>query len=587
MEFSKIQRILDLLNLEIDSKDDGVLLGYFQIIDNEDLVIDLMNNYFSYVYKIYSENNNFIGNNQYKIETQILKRFFPRFKDYVEFFSLDSINNILFNKLEFIPRYSDELKTFKLKRKATKTDYVEFVKEYANNTIQKRLVENVPLYVRYDYFKKSVYISGKSGSGKTEILKNIALSQIQQNNNSIIIFDIHGDYSLQIAQKISNTIYKNNILFIDLFAGDDYGKMPSLNPFEIVNKKDDVLIGYAVQNLLNTLKSIIGSEFSLVMESLLTPMLQTLFRLEGATLYDLYKFCDDDLNKDLVQFGIENCDPMNSFYLKNDFYKADARTKKALKTRLQLLLNNPKFAQFLTGKSTFNLQEAMNNNKIIIFRFNKIKLREVLSPIGRFIISLIQTYAMLRESIEERYRPTTYLYLDEFQNFVSEDIDEILSESRKYGLYLVLAHQFLAQIENVRLRESILTNTQIKITGMNAYNHNQAMTKQFGVTLEDLNRLKKPGEFYFKKNNDKAIKFVSSTKYLNFSLNYEEEEEWLEVLNTQIMNYYKYVQERKSLFTEVPIKKKEKKEHYSVETKDKLLSEIKDNQDDEDELLDY
>jgi len=208
---------------------------------------------------------------------------------------------------------------------------------------------------------------------------------------------------------------KSRLVYIDLFEGDDYNVMPSINPFEISDRTNETLIGYASQNISNTLKAIIGSEFSLIMEVLLAPMLNTLLRIEGSTLYDLYKFCDDDLNKDLVEFGIAHCDAMNAHYLKYDFYKADPRTKKALKSRLQKLLNHEKFRNFLTGKSTFDLQEAMNLNKVIIFRFNKVKLRETMSPIGRFIISFVQTYAMLREEVAEHLRPTTYMYIDEFK----------------------------------------------------------------------------------------------------------------------------------------------------------------------------
>ncbi len=414
------------------------------------------------------------------------------------------------------------------------------------------------------------------------------MSNISQNNSSVIILDIHGDYSLQILQFIED---KSRIVYIDLFDGDDTNVMPSLNPFEISDRTDETLIGYASQNISSTLKAIIGTEFSLVMESLLAPMLNTLLRIEGSTFFDLYKFCDDELNQDLVAFGVKNCDTMNAHYLKYDFYKADPRTKKALKTRLQILLNHEKFRYFLTGKSTFNLQEAMNSNKIIIFRFNKVKLRETMSHIGRFIISFVQTYAMLREEINVEYmRPTTYMYIDEFQNFVNEDIDEILSESRKFRLYLVLAHQFIAQLENTRIRESILVNTQIKIIGTNSYAHNQLLSKQFAVKPEELETLKNVGEFYFRKNQDKAFKFKGSKELIDRKVTKAEIKAWEKELQHQLTMYYSSVIKKDSLFVDVPTEKKDiKKDHYAKGTKDDLLAQLKESiqDDDEPELLDF
>lgn len=600
MNQKKLEKTHKLLNLNLSNNtiDQSINLGEFKAVDNEKVLINIMDQYYSYILSLYNENEK-LTNSYYKAfeydsfisdaTDLIKKKLFPTYNQYCQIFKARYLRDNLFDKLKFIPYYDDEINRFKQTRKDSVKDYIKLINQYAPKIIKSRINEPIPLYVNHKYTKKSVYISGKSGSGKTEILKNMIISNISQNNSSIIILDIHGDYSLQIAKLIED---RSRLIYIDMFDGDDENMMPSLNPFEISDRSDESLIGYATQNISSTLKAIIGSEFSLGMESLLAPMLNTLLRLEGSSLYDLYKFCDDDLNKDLVEYGIKHCDSMNAHYLKYDFYKADQRTKKALKTRLQLLLNHEKFAQFLTGKSTFNLQEAMNNNKIIIFRFNKVKLRETMSPIGRFIVSFVQTYAMLRESIDENMRPKTFMYIDEFQNFVNESIDEILSESRKFSLYLILAHQFISQLENTRIRESILSNTKIKITGMNAYTHNQAMAKQFGVKTEELDSLKEVGEFYFRKDNDTAFKFRSSTKYINIKTTYLDIQNWNKELKNQLKKYYAKVEKKDSLFVTLPNEKKEESikqdKPYSKETKEKLIDElILPSELQEDELLDF
>ncbi len=606
MTTKQIISIHNLLNLDILDERECINIGQFKLKDNDDVLIDLIERYYEHIEKIYYKNENLLGGNKYKqydlgseyftAVKMIVNNLFPTYKDYCYMFKFGEHNNkILRECFSSTKNFTHDVKALSSSTQPSKEEYIKFVKKYAPNKIQNLIEQSIPLYINHKYINKSVYISGKSGSGKTEVLKTMIMSNIAQNDSSIIILDIHGDYSFQIMQLMQD---KSRLIYIDLFEGDDYNVMPSINPFEISDRTDETLIGYTSQNISNTLKAIIGSEFSLIMESLLAPMLNTLLRIEGSTLYDLYKFCDDDLNKDLVDFGIKNCDEMNSHYLKHDFYKADSRTKKALKTRLQLLLNHEKFAQFLTGKSTFDLQKAMNSNKVIIFRFNKVKLRETMSPIGRFIISFVQTYAMLREELDEEMRPTTYMYIDEFQNFINEEVDEILSESRKYQLYLILAHQFSAQIENSRIKESILTNTQIKISGMNAHGHNQAMCKQFGVKPEELESLRDVGEFYFRKNNDKAFKFTSSRKLLDISFSDEQLKEWhFGARKEQLTKYYQEVVKKESLFVELSTNKSDKKEstvatdskkdHYSKDTKNKLFADVLSDDSCEDELLDF
>jgi hypothetical protein len=592
-----LEKVYQHLNLDLEENtiNQSINLGEFKVIDNDKVLINIMDKYYNHILSLYKENekltkayskafeyDSFI----YKSSELIKTKFFPTYQQYCQIFRAGYLRDQLFDQLKFIPYFDDEINRFKQHRKDTVEDYKKFIKQYSSINIKKRISEPIPLYINHKYTEKSVYISGKSGSGKTEILKNMIMSNIEQNNSSLIILDIHGDYSLQIAKLIKD---KSRLIYIDLFDGDDENMMPSLNPFEISDRTDETLISLATQNISNTIKAIIGSEFSIVMEALLAPMLNTLLRIEGSSLYDLYKFCDDDLNKELVEYGIKHCDPMNAHYLKYDFYNADKRTKKALKTRLQLLLNHEKFAQFLTGKSTFNLQEAMDTNKIIIFRFNKVKLRETMSPIGRFIVSSIQTYAMLRASINENIRPKTFMYIDEFQNFVNETIDEILSESRKFTLYLILAHQFISQLENTRIRESILSNTKIKITGMNAYTHNQAMSKQFRVKTEELEQLKDVGEFYFRKDNDTAFKFKSSTKFIDIKFTHTQIHKWEKELKNQLNSYYAKVEKKDSLFITLPNEKKEeskKNKHYSKDIKENLIDNLVLDQG-ENELLDF
>jgi hypothetical protein len=573
--------------LDLELSHNCFILGTIEPIDIDKMVLAITNQYYHNIDELYQsiinefKNAKYNEDYDYQLEEQTYKTikqyFFPTYNQYIKLFK-PKINSFdeRFIELSWYPKSEYDFDYIRAHLEPTMEYYKKTLRK-APDKLKVMINDTKSISIDYKYLEKSVYISGKAGSGKTELLKVLIMANIDNGNSSQIILDIHGDFSLEIAQMVEDT---DRLIFIDLFASDDY--MPSLNPFEIADRKDETLISTATQNIMSTFKSVLANEFTPVMEALIAPMVNTLLRLEGATLYDLYKFCDDSLNKPLVEFGIANGDEMTAHYLKHKFYEADNRTKKALGTRLQLLLNHKKFAQFLTGKNTFNLQQAMDNNKIIIFRFNKVKMRETLSPIGRFIISSIQTFTMLREDQEPSKRATTFCYLDEFQNFVSPDIDEVLSESRKYKLYLVLAHQFLDQITDKRLKESILTNTQLKITGMNSYAHNQAMAKQFGVKTEELESIKKVGEFYFRKNNDEAFKFQASSALLDRGIHFYELVRWEDTLQNQIDTYYQKVEKKESLFTPIPKAKPIK--HYTKEKSDELLSSIDNNGE---ELLEY
>jgi hypothetical protein len=112
--------------------------------------------------------------------------------------------------------------------------------------------------------------------------------------------------------------------------------------------------------------------------------------------------------------------------------------------------------------SSFNLREIMDNRKILLIKLNKGKLRESADLLGSLFMAKLQLAAFSRTDIPEAARVPFYLYIDEFQNFASGSFSVVLSEARKYGLSLVLAHQTLQQIPT-DLRSIILGNAGIQV----------------------------------------------------------------------------------------------------------------------------
>jgi hypothetical protein len=114
------------------------------------------------------------------------------------------------------------------------------------------------------------------------------------------------------------------------------------------------------------------------------------------------------------------------------------------------------------SKSSFNLRDIMDHKKILLIKLNKGKLRQSADLLGSLFMAKLQLAAFSRADIPEAARVPFYLYIDEFQNFASESFGVVLSEARKYGLSLILAHQTLQQIPK-ELRSVILGNAGIQV----------------------------------------------------------------------------------------------------------------------------
>jgi type IV secretory pathway TraG/TraD family ATPase VirD4 len=129
-----------------------------------------------------------------------------------------------------------------------------------------------------------------------------------------------------------------------------------------------------------------------------------------------------------------------------------------------------KFGQFITNtmmrnivgqtKSAFDIEDIMNNEKILLVSLSKGIIGDLNSTLlGLVLVSKIQIAAMRRQNMDKSVRKDFFLYIDEFQNYVTDSIESILSEARKYRLGLVIAHQYLGQLQ----KSDALTKSQLNL----------------------------------------------------------------------------------------------------------------------------
>ena len=371
-------------------------------------------------------------------------------------------------------------------------------------------------------------------SGKTECVKLIQARLIVDGKGSIIIFDPHGDLAKQTARMIED---KRSVVYIDPSLKN--GITPTINPFRL-KKNDERTSSIMAQEILNAFESIIGADFSPNMEALLIPCIYTLLRKGDSGVDELLIFMDDENNDYLIELGLQSPIKAHRNFFRNQFSKKKFEvTKNAIATKLQLLLNNPIFSNFITVDSTLNLEKLVNTTgKIIIFRLPKDTMRKTLEPAAKLIMALIQSIVLKRANLPEELRPQTYLILDEFQNLTSQTLREMLAESAKNHLSVVCMHQYLSQIDT-KTKDAVLSNTNVKIVGRNSHKDLKVMADEIEVDISLLKDLKQ-GEFYIKVANRDAIKIVTSDKLLG-DKEAVSELEWKKYLKYWKKHYYKQV----------------------------------------------
>jgi hypothetical protein len=391
----------------------------------------------------------------------------------------------------------------------------------------------IPVIERY----KHTYITGMTGSGKSELLKVLIMADILRADGSVILLEPHGD----LAQSVTRLV-KDKTRLIDANPFLSESKTSTINMFYLSNRSESS-IARLTQVILNVLKSVNSDEsFTGTMEDVLEMCIRVLLRKGNSSFQELYRFLNDNRNEDLVQLGINSPNQLESEFFEDDFVSSKP-TKDAIRRRLKKLLNDPVFSNLMNGNNTINLEAAMNEKgKIIVFNIPKGKMPNTYKYYIKFIVEYIQILALKRADIPEEDRVHTHLYIDEAHNFITSTatISEILTESRKYKLFVTFAHQAITQIKDTNLRDIMTTMTNVKITGKNSNKTLETINKTLNTKLEDVEKLE-TGEFYLSAGNNPIIKINVTDKLLygkeDISLTKAEEQK-----QYQLENYYRSVE---------------------------------------------
>ena len=306
------------------------------------------------------------------------------------------------------------------------------------------------------------YVIGATGTGKTKFLEFLIQQDIEEGNGFGVI-DPHGDLIEDIKgfvichyDRDSEEISEKVILI----EPTDPDFTVTFNPLE---KLPNVSIAEQVNELVGAFKKIWSDSWGARMEDLMRNSLIALGEAEF-TLLELPHFLTKRAFREMVLEKVSH--PIVQDY----FRRFDTLTDRAQVTWIEPVTNkiNAFFSDerirqiFASPKSSFNLREIMDEKKILLIKLEKGKLKGSADLLGSLLMAKIQITAFSRSDLPQNKRIPFYLYIDEFQNFASEGFSLVLSEARKYGLSLIMAHQTLSQI-SPDLRGLILGNTGIQV----------------------------------------------------------------------------------------------------------------------------
>lgn len=397
--------------------------------------------------------------------------------------------------------------------------------------------------------KTHTYLVGASGCGKSELLKSLIVQDIKTNLNAIVVIDPNGDFAKQVAKFKQNAepSRAGKLVYIDPFLAPPL--TPVINPFDLPNKAQyfdpqkfkTILEKRAdqIQKALTQIFEDLGAGFSPKMESYLFPCICTVLLKPDGDLNDLLRFFIEGEHDDLIELGKRSPNPTHRELFAAGFEINDS-TREGIRDKLRQMLNFSGLRDLITGKSTVDLEAEIEARKLIVFNLSKGALPEKVSLYyGKILISLLQSIAFQRGAIEDENRRTpTLLYIDEFQNYVNDDIKTILNEGRKYRIYLHLASQTVGQEMSLSIKRAVAGNTNIKIVGANNDPDTWRATANYlGIEDDKLRDLPKY-QFFVKVGKGKPFLLHNTKAYLG-NQNDMTGWEWEQMKAEQLAKYYR------------------------------------------------
>lgn len=307
--------------------------------------------------------------------------------------------------------------------------------------------------IKMDDRRKHIYVIGKSGMGKSELLKNLAIQDIRE-GRGLAFIDPHGDPVEDLLdyippERVDDVIYINP---------SDMQYPISFNVLEHVDYDQRHLVA---DGLMAVFKKIWVDQWSARMEYILNYTVLALLEVPGSTLLGVNRMMADKEYRKGIVAQVQDTEVrafwQQEFAKYTDRFAVEATA--AIQNKIGAFVSNPLIRNIIGQvKSSFNIRKAIDEKKIFLVNISKGRIGEDASRLlGAMLITRIQLAAMSRVDVPKHERPDFALIVDEFQNFATAAFANILSEARKFNLSLVVAHQYVNQMSE-EVRDAIFGN---------------------------------------------------------------------------------------------------------------------------------
>ncbi|MBN1168713.1 type IV secretion system DNA-binding domain-containing protein [Candidatus Woesebacteria bacterium] len=306
---------------------------------------------------------------------------------------------------------------------------------------------------------RHIWSVGKTGTGKSTMIANMAIDDMKK-NRGVAVIDPHGD----LCEDLLNFIPSHRINETIYFNPADKDFPINLNPLEVTNREEAELV---VSGLMAIFTKVWANVWSARMEYILRNSFMTLTEIPGSTLEDVLKILSNQEYRTKILKQVK--DAALQHYWKEEFEKMPEKLQKEaiapIQNKVGQFVTSPMIRRIIGNPtSSVSLDDVMDDSKILLANLSQGRLGEDNAALlGAMLITKFQISAMHRVDVEKDKRVPFYLYVDEFQNFATDSFIKILSEARKFGLSIMMANQYMAQIpENVQ--KAILGNAGTIIT---------------------------------------------------------------------------------------------------------------------------
>ncbi len=346
-----------------------------------------------------------------------------------------------------------------------------------------------PFGLRVKDRRRHVYVIGKTGMGKSTLLLNMMHSDIDM-GRGIGVIDPHGDLVDDILRRIPPS-RTNDVIYID---PADAAHPIALNVLEMPPGQT---ASNVAGGIVSVFKKLHADSWGPRLEHFLRNIVLTMLDVQGQSLLGVLRILSDKGYRNRISKQVK--DPMLAQFWEGEFNKLDPRKLAEavgpIQNKVGQFLSAPMVRNIVgQNKSTVNIRKAMDEGKIILVKLSKGMIGEDnAAMLGSLLVTKFQIDAMSRSNIPQDQRRDFSLYVDEFQNFATESFATILSEARKYRLWLTMANQYIEQMSE-EVAAAVFGNVGSLMAFQVGYSDGEFLSKQLNeerVTPEDLTNLPK------------------------------------------------------------------------------------------------